>query len=180
VTFERGVFRVAGTDLERSFSEVVRAAYDPIGIPLDKLEPGLEMTSYFNPPNFTFPDGRHLCEVEVDPETGKIEIMALTAVDDFGNQMNPMIVEGQIHGSLAQGVGQGMMELCAFDPETGQLPRRPSGPERGGKRRSARTVEPGAVLLNRPGHFSASPSKRAGRPLAICRGVEASARRVGP
>jgi carbon-monoxide dehydrogenase large subunit len=112
---------VAGTDLARSFKEVVRAAYNPIGFPLDKLEPGLEMTTYFDPPNFTFPYGCHLCEVEVDPETGRIEIMALTAVDDFGNQMNPMIVEGQIHGGLAQGVGQGMMELCAFDPETGQL-----------------------------------------------------------
>jgi carbon-monoxide dehydrogenase large subunit len=121
VTFEQGVFKVAGTDLSRSFKEVVRAAYNPVDYPLDKLEPGLEMTTYFDPPNFTFPYGCHLCEVEVDPDTGKIEIEALAAVDDFGNQMNPMIVEGQIHGGLAQGVGQGMMELCAFDHETGQL-----------------------------------------------------------
>jgi aerobic carbon-monoxide dehydrogenase large subunit len=121
VAFEQGVFRVAGTDLSRTFKEVVRAAYNPVDYPLDKLEPGLEMTTYFDPPNFTFPYGCHLCEVEVDPDTGRIEIKALAAVDDFGNQMNPMIVEGQIHGGLAQGVGQGMMELCAFDNETGQL-----------------------------------------------------------
>jgi carbon-monoxide dehydrogenase large subunit len=121
VTFEQGVFRVVGTDLTRTFKEVVRAAYNPVDYPLDKLEPGLEMTTYFDPPNFTFPYGCHMCEIEVDPDTGKIEILALAAVDDFGNQMNPMIVEGQIHGGLAQGIGQGMMELCAFDNETGQL-----------------------------------------------------------
>jgi carbon-monoxide dehydrogenase large subunit len=121
IAFEQGVFRVAGTDLSRTFKDVVRAAYNPADYPLDRLEPGLEMTTYFDPPNFTFPYGCHLCEVEIDPDTGKIEIKALAAVDDFGNQMNPMIVEGQIHGGLAQGIGQGMMELCAFDNESGQL-----------------------------------------------------------
>jgi carbon-monoxide dehydrogenase large subunit len=121
IAFEEGVFRVAGTDLSRTFKDVVRAAYNPVDYPLDRLEPGLEMTTYFDPPNFTFPYGCHLCEVEIDPDTGKIEIKALAAVDDFGNQMNPMIVEGQIHGGLAQGIGQGMMELCAFDKESGQL-----------------------------------------------------------
>jgi carbon-monoxide dehydrogenase large subunit len=121
ITFEQGVFHVAGTDLSRTFKDVVRAAYTPVDYPLDRLEPGLEMTTYFDPPNFTFPYGCHLCEVEIDPDTGKIEIKALAAVDDFGNQMNPMIVEGQIHGGLAQGIGPGMMELCAFDKESGQL-----------------------------------------------------------
>ena len=121
IEFKAARFTVTGTDRRKTFKEVAAAAYNPVDYPLDKLEPGLEETTWFDPPDFTFPYGCHICEVEIDPETGKIEIMALAAVDDFGNQINPMIVEGQIHGGLAQGIGQGMLEHCVFDPETGQL-----------------------------------------------------------
>ena len=108
---------MAGTDRSKSFKEVAAAAYNPVDYPLDTLEPGLEETTWFDPPDFTFPYGCHICEMEIDPETGKIEVKALAAVDDFGNQINPMIVEGQIHGGLAQGIGQAMLEHCVFDPE---------------------------------------------------------------
>jgi carbon-monoxide dehydrogenase large subunit len=121
IVFGDGRFTVAGTDLSRSFQDIAAAAYNPINYPLDRLEPGLEETTWFEPPDFTFPYGCHICEVEIDPETGRVEVMALAAIDDFGNQMNPMIVEGQIHGGLAQGVGQGLMEHCVFDAATGQL-----------------------------------------------------------
>jgi carbon-monoxide dehydrogenase large subunit len=121
IQFEDGAYRVVGTDRLATFKTVVAAAYNPIAFPPDKIEPGLEETTYFDPPDFTFPYGCHLCEVEVDPETGRIEIVALAAVDDFGVQMNPMIVAGQIHGGLAQGVGQAMFEHCVFDSKSGQL-----------------------------------------------------------
>ncbi|MBK1868376.1 xanthine dehydrogenase family protein molybdopterin-binding subunit [Aestuariivirga sp. YIM B02566] len=121
IEFKHGHYRIAGTDRSKSFKEIAAAAYNPADYPLDKLEPGLEETTWFDPPDFTFPYGCHICEIEVDPETGKIDIVALAAVDDFGNQVNPMIVEGQIHGGLAQGSGQALLEHCAFDPETGQL-----------------------------------------------------------
>lgn len=121
IRFEDGAYRVVGTDRVASFKAVVAAAYNPIAFPPDKIEPGLEETTYFDPPDFTFPYGCHLCEVEIDPETGKVDIAALMAVDDFGVQINPMIVAGQIHGGLAQGVGQAMMEHCVFDRRSGQL-----------------------------------------------------------
>jgi carbon-monoxide dehydrogenase large subunit len=121
IEFKNGSYRVAGTDRAKSFKEVAAAAYNPVDYPLDQLEPGLEETTWFDPPDFTFPYGCHLCEIEVDPETGRIEVKALAAVDDFGNQINPMIVEGQIHGGLAQGTGQALLEHCVFDTETGQL-----------------------------------------------------------
>ncbi|TMJ38613.1 MAG: xanthine dehydrogenase family protein molybdopterin-binding subunit, partial [Alphaproteobacteria bacterium] len=121
IEFKAGRYTVAGTDRSKSFKEVAAAAYNPADYPLDTLEPGLEETTWFDPPDFTFPYGCHICEVEIDPETGRIEVKALAAVDDFGNQVNPMIVEGQIHGGLAQGTGQALLEHCVFDQETGQL-----------------------------------------------------------
>jgi carbon-monoxide dehydrogenase large subunit len=121
IRFENGEFRVVGTDRSVTFKNVAAAAYNPIAFSPTEIEPGLEETTYFDPPDFTFPYGVHMCEIEVDPETGKIDILALAAVDDFGNQMNPMIVAGQIHGGLAQGVGQGMFEQCAYDDASGQL-----------------------------------------------------------
>jgi carbon-monoxide dehydrogenase large subunit len=121
ISFEHGEFRVVGTDRSVTFKQVAGAAYNPIAFSPTEIEPGLEETTYFDPPDFTFPYGVHLCEIEVDPETGKIDILALAAVDDFGNQMNPAIVAGQIHGGLAQGVGQGMFEQCAYDDASGQL-----------------------------------------------------------
>ncbi len=119
--FRDGVFRVRGTDVALPFSAVVTAAYNPVDYPLDTVEPGFEEITYFDPPDFTFPYGCHVCEVEVDVETGRIAVDRLTAVDDFGRQVNPMIVAGQVHGGIVQGIGQALMEGCAFDPETGQL-----------------------------------------------------------
>ncbi len=121
IDFEGGEFKVRGTDLKVDYMTMVGAAYNPINYPLDKLEPGLEETSYFDPPDFNFPFGCHICEVEIDPETGRTAIKALMAVDDFGVQVNPMVVAGQIHGGLAQGAGQALMEHCRYDAESGQL-----------------------------------------------------------
>jgi carbon-monoxide dehydrogenase large subunit len=85
------------------------------------MEPGLKETAFYDPSNFTFPAGCYICEVEVDPETGVTEIVQFVAADDFGNIINPMIVEGQVHGGIAQGVGQALLEGAHYDPGTGQL-----------------------------------------------------------
>ncbi len=115
-----GNFVVAGTDRSLSFAEVALAAYVPHNYPHDELEPGLEETAFYDPKNFTFPAGCHICEVEIDPDTGVTRVVNYTVVDDFGRVINPMIVEGQVHGGLAQGIGQALLERCVYD-ETGQL-----------------------------------------------------------
>ncbi|MCX7962797.1 MAG: xanthine dehydrogenase family protein molybdopterin-binding subunit [Burkholderiales bacterium] len=120
IEYERGVFRVKGTDRQKTFGEVAFAAYVPHNYPLDKLEPGLNENAFYDPTNFTFPAGTYICEVEVDPETGKVTIERWTAVDDFGKVINPMIVEGQVHGGLVQGIGQALTEVCRYDA-SGQL-----------------------------------------------------------
>jgi carbon-monoxide dehydrogenase large subunit len=120
VEFDRGVYKVAGTDKKKMFGEVAFAAYVPHNYPHDKLEPGLNENAFYDPSNFTFPAGTYVCEVEVDPDTGVVKIEKFTAVDDFGKIINPMIVEGQVHGGLTQGIGQAMTEGCAYDA-TGQL-----------------------------------------------------------
>jgi carbon-monoxide dehydrogenase large subunit len=121
IEFKDGKFTVAGTDKSVPFGQVAFSAYVPHNYPLDKLEPGLNETAFYDPTNFTYPGGTHICEVEVDPDTGAVQICAMTAVDDFGNIINPMIVEGQVHGGLAQGIGQAMIENCVYDRESGQL-----------------------------------------------------------
>jgi carbon-monoxide dehydrogenase large subunit len=105
VVFEGGQFKVAGTDKAVPFASVSLTAYVPHNFPHDKLEPGLNENAFYDPSNFTFP-------VRVD---------RFTAVDDFGNVVNPMIVEGQVHGGLAQGIGQALMEHGVYDPDSGQL-----------------------------------------------------------
>jgi len=85
------------------------------------MEPGLKEGAFYDPTNFTFPSGTYVCEVEVDPETGKVEVVQFVAADDFGNIINPMIVEGQVHGGLAQGIGQALLEGVSYDQESGQL-----------------------------------------------------------
>jgi carbon-monoxide dehydrogenase large subunit len=120
IEYDRGVFKVAGTDKKKTFGEVAFAAYVPHNYPLDKLEPGLNENAFYDPTNFTFPAGSYVCEVEVDRETGASQVVAFTAVDDFGKIINPMIVEGQVHGGVAQGIGQALTENCAYD-EAGQL-----------------------------------------------------------
>jgi carbon-monoxide dehydrogenase large subunit len=120
VEFERGAFRVAGTDRQKAFAEVAFAAYVPHDYPHESLEPGLQETAFYDPKNFTFPGGCHVVEVEVDPETGEVELARVTVADDVGRVINPVIVDGQIHGGLAQGIGQALYENCAYDAE-GQL-----------------------------------------------------------
>ncbi len=120
VEFQDGKFTVAGTDRAKTLAEVALAAYVPHKYPAG-LEPGLEETAFYDPKNFTFPAGCHVCEVEIDPETGAVEVVAFTAVDDVGRVINPMIVEGQVHGGVAQGIGQALLEGCLYDESNGQL-----------------------------------------------------------
>ncbi|AWD20572.1 xanthine dehydrogenase family protein molybdopterin-binding subunit [Fuscovulum blasticum] len=120
IEFKDGKFTVAGTDRSKTWVDITLAAYVPHNYPLESLEPGLEETAFYDPSNFTYPAGAYGCELEIDPDTGKVTILAFTAADDFGNVVNPMIVEGQVHGGLAQGIGQAMLENCVFD-ENGQL-----------------------------------------------------------
>jgi len=121
IEYDKGVFKVSGTDKQKMFGEVAFAAYVPHNYPLDKLEPGLNENAFYDPTNFTFPAGSYVCEVEIDPETGHTKVDRFTAVDDFGKIINPMIVEGQVHGGLTQGIGQALTEGCRYDPESGQL-----------------------------------------------------------
>jgi carbon-monoxide dehydrogenase large subunit len=120
IEFKDGQLTVAGTDRSVAFGDVAMAAYVPHNYPLDELEPGLEETAFYDPKNFTFPAGCHICEVEVDPDTGVVDVVSFTAADDFGKVINPMIVEGQVHGGLTQGIGQALYEQCVYD-EDGQL-----------------------------------------------------------
>ncbi|MDG1768591.1 MAG: xanthine dehydrogenase family protein molybdopterin-binding subunit [Yoonia sp.] len=120
IELKDGQFCVAGTDKSVAWGDVTLAAYVPHNYPLEDIEPGLEETAFYDPANFTYPAGAYACEVEVDPETGKVTIERFAAADDFGNVINPMIVSGQVHGGIAQGVGQALLENCAYD-EDGQL-----------------------------------------------------------
>jgi len=121
IVFENGEFKVAGTDKKVPFAAVSLTAYVPHNFPHDKLEPGLNENAFYDPSNFTYPAGTYICEVEVDPATGHTRVDRMTACDDFGNVINPMIVEGQVHGGLAQGIGQALLEHGVYDTETGQL-----------------------------------------------------------
>lgn len=121
IEFADGNFTVKGTDKTLPFAQVALAAYVPHNYPLDKLEPGLNETAFYDPTNFTYPAGTYICEVEVDPQTGVVKVDRFTAVDDFGTIINPLIVAGQVHGGIAQGVGQALLEQCVYDPETAQL-----------------------------------------------------------
>ena len=120
IELKDGQFSVAGTDKSVAWGDVTLAAYVPHNYPLEEIEPGLEETAFYDPANFTFPAGAYACEVEVDPETGKVRIASFAATDDFGNIVNPMIVDGQVHGGIGQGIGQALLEACAYD-ENGQL-----------------------------------------------------------
>ena len=121
IEYDRGEFKVAGTDRKKMFGEVAFAAYVPHNYPHDKLEPGLNENAFYDPANFTFPAGTYICEVEVDRDTGAVRVDRFTAVDDFGKVINPMIVEGQVHGGLTQGIGQALTEGCRYDAASGQL-----------------------------------------------------------
>ncbi len=120
IELKDGNFSVAGTDKSVAWGDVCLAAYVPHNYPLEDIEPGLEETAFYDPSNFTYPAGAYTCEVEVDPDTGEVSIERFCSADDFGNVINPMIVEGQVHGGIAQGIGQALLENCAYD-ENGQL-----------------------------------------------------------
>jgi aerobic carbon-monoxide dehydrogenase large subunit len=120
ITFAGGSFAIAGTDRRVSLREVARAAYIPTSYPTD-LELGLQETAVYDPPTFAWSNGAHVCEVEVDSDTGEVCIVNYWAVDDVGTVINPMIVEGQIQGGVAQGLGQALLENCVYDAASGQL-----------------------------------------------------------
>ncbi|MBX3569459.1 MAG: xanthine dehydrogenase family protein molybdopterin-binding subunit [Rhizobiaceae bacterium] len=119
IVIENGELKVAGTDKKVPWFQMALAAYTAHNLPAG-MEPGLKETAFYDPSNFTFPAGCYICEVEVDPETGVTEIVQFVAADDFGNIMNPMIVEGQVHGGIAQGIGQALLEGTSYD-DAGQL-----------------------------------------------------------
>ncbi|HSL52261.1 MAG TPA: xanthine dehydrogenase family protein molybdopterin-binding subunit [Candidatus Deferrimicrobiaceae bacterium] len=119
VTFRDGRFVVAGTDRDVAWSRVARTAYQPRQLP-PGLEPGFSETAAFTPPAVTFPNGCHVCEVEVDGETGAVRVVRYTVVDDVGRMINPLLVKGQIHGGAVQGLGQGLAEVLTYD-EAGQV-----------------------------------------------------------
>jgi len=120
VEFKDGSFSVKGTDKKMAFGEVALSAYVAHKFPTSEIEPGLKEGAFHDPTNFTFPAGCHVCELEVDADTGVTKVVDWVAVDDFGNIINPMIVEGQVHGGIAQGVGQALTEAVVYD-EGGQL-----------------------------------------------------------
>ncbi len=120
IEFADGKFTVAGTDKEKTLTDISLAAYVPHNYPIEELEPGLDETSFYDPKNFTFPGGCHVAEVEIDKETGAVEVINFVAVDDVGRVINPMIVEGQVQGGVAQGIGQALLENAVYDTE-GQL-----------------------------------------------------------
>src|SRR6185369_12728985 len=116
----KGTFRVAGTARTVSFSQVVQAAFHRSKIPAD-METGLADTASFSPEIPNFPTGCHICEVEIDPETGQTQVLRYSVVDDVGTVINALTLEGQIHGGIGQGVGQAFTEYLVYDPESGQL-----------------------------------------------------------
>jgi carbon-monoxide dehydrogenase large subunit len=120
IEFADGTFKVAGTDKQKTLGEIALTAYVPHNYPITEIEPGLDETAFYDPANFTFPGGCHVCEVEIDPETGVVSIANFTAVDDVGRVVNPMIVEGQVQGGVAQGIGQALLEHAVYD-SNGQL-----------------------------------------------------------
>jgi carbon-monoxide dehydrogenase large subunit len=114
VGFAQGRFVVKGTDRGIAFAEVARAAHTAHDLP-SGMEPGLQESAFYDPSNFAFSNGVHLCEVEIDPDTGVTRVVGYWAVDDVGTVVNPMIVEGQLHGAVAQGAGQALGETCVYD-----------------------------------------------------------------
>ena len=121
IVFDAGEFRVAGTDRMLSIAQIAHAANVPHALPLDRIEPGLQESAFYDPKAFAYSNGTHICEVEIDHATGVTRVVGYWVVDDVGTVINPVIVEGQVHGGLAQGIGQALFESSVYDPETGQL-----------------------------------------------------------
>ena len=121
IEYTNGQFQVRGAPGKAvPFGAVALTAYVPHNFP-EGLEPGLEETSFYDPSNFCFPFGAHACVVEVDRDTGSVKVQRYVAVDDVGNVINPMIVDGMVHGGIAQGVGQALWEGAVYDGQSGQL-----------------------------------------------------------
>ncbi len=120
IAFADGAFSVPGTDLRIDLMEVAKAARDPAKLPAG-MEPGLDTTHQRIPPAQTFPNGCHIVEVEIDPDTGEVALDRYTIVDDFGRTINPLLLEGQVHGGIVQGIGQALLEHAVYDPDSGQL-----------------------------------------------------------
>jgi len=120
ITFEDGTFTVQGTDREITLIEVAKASYQAAKMPRE-LEIGLSESAIILPPGPTYPNGCHVSEVEIDPETGVVEMIKYTVVDDVGVALNPMMVKGQVHGGVVQGAGQVLLEQVVYDPKSGQL-----------------------------------------------------------
>lgn len=120
IEFKDGAFTVSGTDRSKSFGEVAFAAYVPHDYPIEEVEPGLDEVAFYDPTNWTYPAGTHVAEVEIDPETGVVDLVNVTGADDLGRIINPNIVAGQLHGGLAHGIGQALLEHCQYD-QNGQL-----------------------------------------------------------
>ncbi|MGE0723592.1 MAG: xanthine dehydrogenase family protein molybdopterin-binding subunit [Alphaproteobacteria bacterium] len=119
VEFKDGAFSIPGTDKKVGVQDVIASAFDPGK--LGSIEPGLAETAHFTPPDATYPNGCHVCELEIDPDTGDVTIDRYTVVDDFGRVVNPLLLEGQVHGGVAQGVGQALLEEAVYDAGSGQL-----------------------------------------------------------
>ena len=120
VTFEEGQFTIAGTDRSMTFLDVAALAFDPFKLPPD-IEPTLAELASYSPEVENFPNGCHIVEVEIEPETGEVELSRYSVVDDCGLELNPLLVKGQVHGGIAQGVGQALMENMVYHRDSGQL-----------------------------------------------------------
>lgn len=120
IDYDDGIFRVTGTDKQRTLAEVAVAAQNPHYLPDDEA-PGLDGKVFFKGGESTYPNGCHICELEVDPDTGAVEILRYTIVDDFGTVINPLLLAGQVHGGVAQGLGQALLEHTVYGPDSGQL-----------------------------------------------------------
>jgi aerobic carbon-monoxide dehydrogenase large subunit len=119
IVIENGEVKVAGTDKKLGWHQIALGAYTAHNLP-PGMEPGLKETAFFDPVNFSFPSGCFICEVEVDPDTGTVEVVQFISADDFGTIINPMVVEGQVHGGVTQGIGQALLEGVVYD-DAGQL-----------------------------------------------------------
>jgi carbon-monoxide dehydrogenase large subunit len=120
IEFADGEYRIAGTDKKMAMVNVAKAYYAPMGLP-DKLGVGLEAQGTFGTTVPNHPNGSHVCEVEVDPDTGAVTVERYIIVDDVGRALNPMIIEGQVQGGVAQGIGQALVEHAIYDRESGQM-----------------------------------------------------------
>ena len=157
IEFKDGAFSVAGTDKVKTLAEISLAAYVPHNYPIDELEPGLEETAFYDPKNFTFPAGCHVAEIEIDPDTGVTTVVNFIAVDDVGRVINPMIVEGQVQGGVAQGIGQALLENAVYDGVGPARDRLDDGLHHAARGRSAR--DPGR---DRDHPLHAQPARREG------------------